>query len=55
MQTPLVIDANVFVKLLHPESDSDEARVFFKTCAITQTPLTAPELSRKESILFKDT
>lgn len=44
----VIIDANIFVKLLHPEPDSNEAKVFFKTCAMTRTQLTAPELFRYE-------
>lgn len=44
----VVPDANVFVKLLYPEPDSEEAKVFFKTCASTNTKLVAPELFKYE-------
>lgn len=40
----VVPDANVFAKLLTNEADSAEAKVFFKTCALTGTNLLVPEL-----------
>ncbi|NOZ11184.1 MAG: type II toxin-antitoxin system VapC family toxin [Gammaproteobacteria bacterium] len=49
MSTKIIVpDANVFTKLLHPEHDSDEAKVFFKTCAKTNTRLVVPELFKYE-------
>jgi predicted nucleic acid-binding protein len=44
----VVPDACVFTKLLYPEHDSDEARIFFKTCARTNTRLVVPELFKYE-------
>ncbi len=40
----IVPDACVFAKLLHPEPDSDEAKIFFKTCAAVNARLVIPEL-----------
>ncbi len=44
----IVPDANIFAKLLHPKPDSNEARVFFKTCAATGAKLVVPELFKYE-------
>jgi predicted nucleic acid-binding protein len=44
----VVPDACVFAKLLHPEHDSEEAKIFFKTCAITNTKLVIPEIFKYE-------
>jgi len=48
MPIKLVPDSNVFMKLLFDEVDSDEARVLFKTCALSQTHLLVPELFKYE-------
>jgi len=44
----IVPDSNVFMKLLYEEHDSNEAKVFFKTCAQTDTKLIVPELFKYE-------
>lgn len=44
----IVPDANVFAKLLHPESDSNEAKIFFKACAARKIRLVVPELFKYE-------
>lgn len=44
----IVPDANIFAKLLHPEPDSLEAKVFFKTCVATGARLVVPELFKYE-------
>jgi len=44
----VVPDANVFIKMLNPEHDSDEAKMFFKTCASTHIKLVVPELFKYE-------
>jgi len=44
----VVPDANIFAKLLYSETDSCEARMFFKVCAITNTKLLVPELFKYE-------
>ncbi len=44
----VVPDACVFAKLLHPEHDSEEAKIFFKTCARTNTKLVVPEIFKYE-------
>ena len=47
--TKLIIpDSNIFIKLLHPEHDSEEVKVFFKTCAELNTKLIVPELFKYE-------
>ena len=44
----VVPDANVFAKLFHREADSNEARMFFKVCATTNTKQFVPELFKYE-------
>lgn len=44
----IVVDANIFAKLLFAEPDSAEARMFFKCCAKTNTKLIVPELFKYE-------
>lgn len=39
----IVVDANVAVKMLHHESDSEQARAFFKFCTVEGTRLLVPE------------
>ena len=48
MPIKLIPDSNVFMKLLFEEFDSHEAKVFFKTCALSETQLLVPELFKYE-------
>lgn len=40
----IVADANVFTKLLHPEHDSDEAKMLFETCVRANINVLVPQL-----------
>ena len=48
MSKIIVPDSNLFIKLFHPESDSEDAKVFFKTCAELNSNLIVPELFQYE-------
>ena len=48
MNKIIVPDSNIFIKLFHPEADSEEAKVFFKTCAELNVKLVVPELFKYE-------
>lgn len=48
MKKIIVPDANVFIKLLYPESEHKEAKDFFKYCNQNRVDLFAPDLFRYE-------
>ena len=48
MQKTFIIDSNLFAKILHPEHDSGEAKIFFKTCVKFNIKLFAPDLFKYE-------
>ena len=48
MSKIIIPDSNLFIKLFHPESDSEEAKVFFKTCAELNFKLIVPDLFKYE-------
>lgn len=50
MSKLIVIDSNLFIKQFIEEEDSSDIRVFFKTCAETNTKLLVPELFKYEVI-----
>ncbi|PID62983.1 MAG: hypothetical protein CR974_02385 [Gammaproteobacteria bacterium] len=50
MKNVIVPDANVFIKLLNPEHDSNQALQFFRDCAIYDSTLVVPELFVYETI-----
>ncbi len=50
MKNIAIPDANVFVKLLNPEHDSDQALQFFRDCAVCDTRLIVPELFIYETV-----
>lgn len=48
MNKIIVPDSNLFIKLFHPEADSEEAKVFFKACAELNFKLIVPDLFKYE-------
>lgn len=44
----IIPDANIFTKLFLQEKDSQEARIFIKTCVLTNARLIVPELFKYE-------
>ncbi len=48
MNKLVVPDASIYAKLFIPEHDSKEAKIFFSTCAETDTKLVVPELFKYE-------